>query len=305
MAQFGRGLLDDDAPPAATWRHWLGTAMAAQQPNNRRRSALSRRAAVCACLALGILVAAVVFCWLAWGQDVSVQQIQDLIRSWGMWGVLGSICLMIAHSFVPFPAEFVAFANGMTYGPVWGTVITWSGAMLGALIAFALARKLGRPFVERMVASRDWHRLDDWAAKDGWRVVLVARFIPVIAFNLINYAAGLTRLTWWQFTWTTGVGILPLTVLMVVMGDNIESLGWESWLLLLAGGIVLWLAVRRRLQARIGVVLIAAVATSLLLGVAQAGEIAPEGQNVQTKDDTQLARRALAGPRNHAECGVD
>ena len=251
--------------------------MAAHQPNNRRRSALSRRAAVCACLALGILVAAAVFCWFAWGQDVSVQQIEDLIRSWGMWGVLGSICLMIAHSFIPFPAEFVAFANGMAYGPVWGIVITWTGAMLGALIAFALARKLGRPFVERMVASRDWHRLDDWAAKDGWQVVLAARFIPVIAFNLINYAAGLTRLTWWQFIWTTGVGILPLTVLMVVMGDNIESLSWESWLLLLAGGIVLWLAVRRRLQARIGVVLIAAVAASFLTGVAQAGEIATEG----------------------------
>jgi uncharacterized membrane protein YdjX (TVP38/TMEM64 family) len=83
-------------------------------------------------------------------------------------------------------------------------------------------------------------------------VVLVARFIPVIAFNLINYAAGLTRLTWWQFTWTTAVGILPLTTLMVIMGDNIESLGWASWLLLLAGGIFLWLVVRRQMQARLG-----------------------------------------------------
>ncbi len=224
--------------------------MAAQQPNNRHRSARSRLAAVCACLALGIVVAAAVLGWFAWGQDVSVQQVEELIRSWGMWGVLGSICLMIVHSFIPFPAEFVAFANGMTYGPVWGTVITWSGAMLGALIAFALSRKFGRPFVEKMVARRDWHRLDDWAAKDGWQVVLVARFVPVIAFNLINYAAGLTRLTWWQFIWTTGVGILPLTILLVVMGDNVESLGWESWLLLLAGGIVLWLVVRRRLHAR-------------------------------------------------------
>ena len=123
-----------------------------------------------------------------------------MILSWGVWGVFGSICLMILHSFVPFPAEFVAFANGMTYGPLWGTAITWSGAMLGAWIAFGLARKFGRPFVERMVAKRHWHHLDDWAAKEGWQVVLVARFIPVIAFNLINYAAGLTRLTWWQFT---------------------------------------------------------------------------------------------------------
>jgi mono/diheme cytochrome c family protein/rhodanese-related sulfurtransferase len=153
-----------------------------------------------------------------------------------------------------------------------------------------------------MVARRDWHRLDDWAAKDGWQVVLVARFIPVIAFNLINYAAGLTRLTWWQFTWTTGVGILPLTILMVVMGDNVESLGWESWLLLLAGGIVLWLAVRRRLRAHIGMVLIAAVAASVLMGVAQAGEIPPEGPNVETKDDAQLARGARVYGKHCALC---
>jgi uncharacterized membrane protein YdjX (TVP38/TMEM64 family) len=165
-----------------------------------------------------------------------------------MWGVFGSIGLMVLHSFVPIPAELLACANGMIYGAIWGTVITWTGAMLGAVVAFGLARRLGRPFVERMVAKRDWVVLDDWAARNGWQVVLISRFIPVIAFNLINYAAGLTRLSWWQFIWTTGLGILPLTILMVVMGDNIESLGWESWLLLLIGGLFLWFVVRPKLK---------------------------------------------------------
>ena len=51
-----------------------------------------------------------------------------------------SIGLMVAHSLVPFPAEFVIFANGMLSGPVWGVAITWTGAMLGAAFAFARAR---------------------------------------------------------------------------------------------------------------------------------------------------------------------
>ena len=118
--------------------------MAAHGPHNSRRSALSPGAVMCGCLALAIVVAAVAG-WFVWGQDVSVRQFEDLIRSWGMWGVFGSICLMVVHSFVPFPAEFIAFANGMTYGPLWGTLITWTGAMLGALIAFALARKPAPP----------------------------------------------------------------------------------------------------------------------------------------------------------------
>ncbi len=187
---------------------------------------------------------------LDWGQELSIEEFVNTIRSWGMWGVFGSIGLMVLHTFVPLPAELLACANGMIYGAVWGTVITWTGAMLGAVVAFGLARRLGRPFVERMVAKRDWEVLDDWAARNGWQVVLIGRFIPVIAFNLINYAAGLTRLSWWQFIWTTGLGILPLTILMVVMGDNIESLGWESWLLLLIGGLILWFVVRPKLKKR-------------------------------------------------------
>ncbi len=62
----------------------------------------------------------------------------------------------------------------MIYGALWGSVVTWTGATLGALVAFGLARWFGRPFVERMVAKRDWQVLDDWAASNGWKVVLVS-----------------------------------------------------------------------------------------------------------------------------------
>lgn len=205
------------------------------------------KAVICAAIALGILTVGIAAAVNS-DVDISAQGFEEAIRALGMWGVLASIGLMVLHSFIPFPAELVAIANGMVYGPVVGTLITWTGAMLGASVAFCLARTLGRPFVERMVSRHNWQRLDQWAAQDGWRIVLVSRLIPVIAFNLVNYAAGLTRLTWWQFLWTTGVGILPLTLLMVIMGDNIESLGWGSWLLLLAGGIALWFVVRRKLQ---------------------------------------------------------
>ena len=60
--------------------------------------------------------------------------------------------------------------------------------------------------------------------------MLVCRFIPIIAFNLINYGAGLTRVSWATFLWTTGVGILPSTVLMVWMGASMADLTWP-WLL--------------------------------------------------------------------------
>ncbi len=220
--------------------------MASDGAREGQRLASAIRAAGLAVVALTLFAGATGL-WLVWGQGLTVDAVEETIRSWGMWGVLASIGLMVVHSFVPFPAELVCFANGMIYGAFWGTVITWTGAMLGAFTAFGLARGLGRPFVEGMVVRRDWQALDDWTAREGWQVLLVSRFVPVIAFNLINYAAGLTRVSWWTFAWTTGLGILPLTAIFVLMGDHIEDLGWGSWALVLAGGLVLWLALRRRL----------------------------------------------------------
>ena len=45
--------------------------------------------------------------------ELSVNAIEEAIQSWGAWGVLASIGLMILHSLVPYPAEVIAIANGM------------------------------------------------------------------------------------------------------------------------------------------------------------------------------------------------
>lgn len=186
----------------------------------------------------------------AWSNQVSVQTIEDAIRSWGAWGVAASVGLMVISATTPFPAELVAVANGMVYGPVLGTAITWASAMLGAYAAFGFCRVLGRPFARRMVGARHWQKLDEWTERQGGGVLFICRFIPLVPFFLLNHAAGLAGMTWWTFTWATGIGILPLTTLLVVMGDRIDSLSWQWWVMLVAGGLVFWFAILRRVQSR-------------------------------------------------------
>ena len=208
-------------------------------------------------LALGVLAAGTITIWgfalvadmPLPGFGLSVEALEEEILSWGMWGVAASILLMVLHSFVPFPAEIVAMANGMLYGPLWGTVITWTGAMLGAWLAFGLARWLGRPFVLATVPERHHQAIDRFAARQGGGALLLSRFLPVISFNLINYAAGLTAISWWTFSWATGIGILPLTFLMVVAGDGLWSGDAALWLWLIAAAGAAWL-LWRLLQRR-------------------------------------------------------
>jgi uncharacterized membrane protein YdjX (TVP38/TMEM64 family) len=213
-------------------------------------------AAYLAAALLLLLTIGVLAWWLlppSWLLDLdnTVEGTVALIRSWGTWGVIGSIGLMVVHSFLPFPAEIIACANGMIYGPVWGTVITWIGAMLGASTAFGLVRLLGRPFVQRVLSSRHQQQLALWSQEHGGMALLIGRLIPVIAFNLINYAAALTEISWWTFLWATGIGILPLTVLLNVLGDQMLTMPLWIWLMLGAIAALTWLIVHFRWQGEI------------------------------------------------------
>jgi uncharacterized membrane protein YdjX (TVP38/TMEM64 family) len=203
-----------------------------------------------------LLVAGVAAWWMwpgefAFGGEYTTEATVAQIRSWGHWAALGSIALMVAHSFLPFPSEIITLANGMVFGALWGTVITWVGAMLGALSTFALVRLLGRPFVHRMLSENQMRTLSEWSSKRGGMALLIGRLIPVIAFNLLNYSAALTEISWWTFIWATGIGILPLTILLNVFGASVLTMkAWNwIWVLLLALILIVWLFARRRLRA--------------------------------------------------------
>lgn len=195
-----------------------------------------RQAPVLALLAVAVLLLgaglrAVGF-QLGW-LELTPAQVDAFVAAWGMWSAVGSMTLMVLHSFVPVPAEVIAVANGMLFGPFWGVLVTWAGAMLGAVAAFAASRWLGRPVVCRFVPAERRAAIERWTVRPG--SLLLLRLIPVVSFNLVNFAAGLAGAGWWDFLWTTALGILPLTVLSVVLGARIFDVPWWGWLLLAAG----------------------------------------------------------------------
>lgn len=160
------------------------------------------------------------------GRFDSAAAMADWLRSSGVWAPLIVIALMVLHSFIPFPAEILALCAGAVFGTVMGSALIWFGAMLGALVAFGLARHLGREAVEGWLSEARAAELRRWAGDHGAMTLLAARLVPVIAFNLINYAAGLTPVRLWTFTWTTALGILPVTVLSCWLGAEMRAMSW-------------------------------------------------------------------------------
>lgn len=181
--------------------------------------------AVLVCL-MGLLLLGAALTFSAGTPLPTPKQLAIWIGSFGMWAPVIVIALMILHSFVPFPAELLAVCAGAVFGTIQGSMIIWLGAMIGAILAFSISRGLGRSLVSQLLSEAQFVALDKWTREQGTFTLLVSRFIPMIAFNLINYAAGLTRISVWTFVWTTGVGILPITVLSVYLGSQMRDLSW-------------------------------------------------------------------------------
>ena len=169
----------------------------------------------------------------------SSEAVQELVANTPTWLPLAIVGLMILHTLVPVPAEFLALAAGMTLGPFWGFVTIWIGAMLGAYLGFWLTRAFGRPVLSLLVSPSRLERSERWLQKIDVPVLLAVRLLPVLSFNLINFALGLTTISWWRFSWTTALGIVPATVLMVVFGAHLDD--WRTLALMSAAAVLLCL----------------------------------------------------------------
>jgi uncharacterized membrane protein YdjX (TVP38/TMEM64 family) len=185
--------------------------------------------------------------WFATGHHLDIvgltpEEARRYIRAWGAWAAVGAVALMVLHSFLPLPAEVIAMGNGMIFGPWLGMALTWTGAMIGAILSFVLARGLGRPLVRWALPERHWQRLDTVPTRP--RTLLLVRLLPVISFNLVNYAAGILHVGWWTFLWTTAIGILPLTIVMSFLGKEMMSAPWWIWVVVTGAILGLWLLLR-------------------------------------------------------------
>ncbi|MCL6570896.1 MAG: TVP38/TMEM64 family protein [Bacillus sp. (in: Bacteria)] len=154
-------------------------------------------------------------------KNADVEGFRDYLLSFGPLAAVVSGLLMVFQSIVaPLPAFVITFANGLLFGWGWGALLSWSSAMVGAILCFYLAKILGRPVVEKIVTAKALKWWDQFFGKYGKHAVFIARLVPIVSFDLVSYAAGVTSISFWQFFLATGLGQLPATILYSYLGQN-------------------------------------------------------------------------------------
>ncbi len=115
------------------------------------------------------------------------------------------------------PGSILTLTGGALFGPVIGVIVNLSGATLGALGSFLVARYLAHDWVENRTGGRI-KTLMDGVEKEGWRFVAFVRLVPLFPFNLLNYALGLTSIKLLHYVVATCVFMLPGAIAYTYLG---------------------------------------------------------------------------------------
>ena len=126
-------------------------------------------------------------------------------------GAAGPLLFMAVYALATvlfLPGAVITLAGGALFGPLWGTLWSLTGATVGAALAFLIARYLGADWVARRAGPR-LQALSDGVATEGWRFIAFVRLVPLFPFNLLNYALGLTRVSFLTYLLASWVFMLP------------------------------------------------------------------------------------------------
>ncbi|MEO7059177.1 MAG: TVP38/TMEM64 family protein [Lapillicoccus sp.] len=208
---------------------------------------MSRRTAAVRLAALAVVIGTALLLTQVIGIP-DLTQLRQQFAGLGWWAGPGYVMLYALATLSPLPKSVFTLAAGALFGLAEGLVVVVAGACLGAVLAFWLARGLGRDGLHRLTGFRG-DRLDAELTRHGFLTLLVARLVPVVPFTAVNYLAGVTVLRLRVFLAATVLGILPSTAAYVTLGAyGSEPGSWPFWVALaslavlsLAGGLVgLW-----------------------------------------------------------------
>ncbi|WP_370271523.1 TVP38/TMEM64 family protein [Pseudooceanicola nitratireducens] len=168
-----------------------------------------------------VLIAVLAIAWLSGFQPggFTKDQVADWVDAAGAWGPVAVVTLMvIAVVASPIPSAPIALAAGAAYGHTLGALFVAVGSEIGALLAFWIARTLGRRGVERLLGGADTKGL--LGSQNALTLtVFFSRLLPFVSFDAMSYAAGLSRLHAWRFALATLAGILPASFVLAHIGS--------------------------------------------------------------------------------------
>ncbi|SER11228.1 TVP38/TMEM64 family protein [Piscibacillus halophilus] len=151
---------------------------------------------------------------------ISPEDIRTFIYMAGWLAPAFYLLLFMLRPLVLFPASVFSIVGGLAFGALWGSILAFTGATLGAILAFWLARFVGEDAFKKLKNKKVLELKHNFEEK-GFFYILLLRFLPIINFDLISYGCGLSKVKFRHFIKATMIGIIPGTLIYNFLGASL------------------------------------------------------------------------------------
>ncbi len=204
-----------------------------------------------------IAVAAVTVAFIGQRQGwIDVAAIAKWVRSVGgtWWAPLAFVGLFAVFNVLALPGTILTITAGIVWGWVLGGTYAWIGGLIGNLVPYYLARR-GAPWIEEAVLSgRRRQKILERLRRQGFTSLLVMRLIPLIPYNVLNYASGFADIAFRDYFFATAIGRAPGSYIYAFFADAITShlMSQQGAMvrILIAGAILVALVLTTQFLAR-------------------------------------------------------
>jgi uncharacterized membrane protein YdjX (TVP38/TMEM64 family) len=156
---------------------------------------------------------------------LSADALGGFLKAYGFWAPSAFIFFYAVGVCFFLPGTLLTGLGAAIFGPYWGFLYVWIGAMLGAIAAFFIGRTLGRDFAASIVGDR-LKRYDEAIERNGFATVLYLRLV-YFPFTAMNFGMGLTKVHFRDYFWGTCLGIIVGTFVFTFLIGNIKEV-WVS-----------------------------------------------------------------------------
>lgn len=150
---------------------------------------------------------------------------REIILNSGHKAVIVFIVLSWVRGFLFIPSWIFLTIAGLTFGLWYGGIIMYIADLGSAILEFSFIRYVARDFLgihKRPILAKYNQHLQ----KKGIATVIFLRLIPVFHFDVLNFAFGVSAVTWHDYFWGTVIGVIPGIVAYVLLGAGVERLSY-------------------------------------------------------------------------------
>ncbi len=154
-------------------------------------------------------------------EQLEPSTLQNWIEGSGTAAPFFFMLLYILGSVFFLPGSVLTLLGGALFGPVLGTLINLSAATIAAMLSFLISRFLAADWVSKKISNKSNSHLTqiiNGVENEGWRFVAFTRLVPLFPFNLLNYAFGLTKISFVQYSITSYICMFPGALAYTYLG---------------------------------------------------------------------------------------